>query len=508
MSKKIVIVGPSGAGKTTLRKVFFEGESSTKLLEYALEPTYGEESLILRLSEDVGIFDLAGQENDRWFTTEDKAVFYNTKIIIVVLDASAETDSFLEFIARVVEIRNLLTPSSYIYILIHKIDLISDKQLKEVKYRFNHDISSKTLMRAFFTSIKKEYFISTLSVFTEIMIACLKDEDTVEKFDYIFIEEAIRLSYLINKEVVVSKKNLKDKLNRTEFFIDNLVTHLKAKKFLETRLVDGEEIIKLTDLGRKYYNEVLKKFSLENIFPLIEPEMLSDVPSSLEIPPFIGALIADKDGRSLLTIELFEGALLTYLINPNRSTANSKADIELIPMLVSALEKFSMEINIKDLSGFNLRGTNLNMQIFGYDNFTVTFFMNPNINIEVVESTIYNYFFNLFEDNKKLFKSALQTGSIDNILPFQESGRKWLKELNEAYKEMVINLKVIDIDKAKLLYSKLDELYKDISRNFSITLEKIKTLKINLVKSLAQKDFEELRNIGNRIQEIMVKYTT
>ena len=49
-------------------KIFFEGESSSKLLEYALDPTYGEESLILRLpglNEDVGIFDLAGQDSYR-----------------------------------------------------------------------------------------------------------------------------------------------------------------------------------------------------------------------------------------------------------------------------------------------------------------------------------------------------------------------------------------------------------------------------------------------------------
>ncbi len=106
------------------------------------------------------------------------------------------------------------------------------------------------------------------------------------------------------------------------------------------------------------------------------------------------------------------------------SKNQSKADIELIPMFISALEKFSMEINIKDLSGFNLSGTNLNMQIFGYDNYTVTFFMNPNINKEVVESQIYIYFFNLFEDNKNLFKDAIRIGSIEGILPFQEQGRK------------------------------------------------------------------------------------
>ena len=78
MSKKIIFIGPSGAGKTTIRKIFFEGENSKKLLEYALEPTYGEESLILRLpglNEDIGIFDLAGQENHRWLETNENEIF-------------------------------------------------------------------------------------------------------------------------------------------------------------------------------------------------------------------------------------------------------------------------------------------------------------------------------------------------------------------------------------------------------------------------------------------------
>ena len=60
MSNKIIFVGPPNAGKTTLRKIFFEGENRLKLLKFGLDPTHGQESVILKLSEDVGIFDLAG----------------------------------------------------------------------------------------------------------------------------------------------------------------------------------------------------------------------------------------------------------------------------------------------------------------------------------------------------------------------------------------------------------------------------------------------------------------
>lgn len=63
MTNKIIIVSSSGAGKTTLRKIFFEGENALYLLRFSLEPTYGQETIILKLKEELGIFDLAGQEN-------------------------------------------------------------------------------------------------------------------------------------------------------------------------------------------------------------------------------------------------------------------------------------------------------------------------------------------------------------------------------------------------------------------------------------------------------------
>ena len=53
MSKKIIFVGPTNAGKTTLRKVFFESENSSILLEFVLKPTHGKESILLKLDEKI-----------------------------------------------------------------------------------------------------------------------------------------------------------------------------------------------------------------------------------------------------------------------------------------------------------------------------------------------------------------------------------------------------------------------------------------------------------------------
>jgi hypothetical protein len=47
--------------------------------------------------------------------------------------------------------------------------------------------------------------------------------------------------------------------------------------------------------------------------PLVERTINDD------LPPFIGCLIADKDGRTLLKYEIFSGALEFYLKTPRRT---------------------------------------------------------------------------------------------------------------------------------------------------------------------------------------------
>ena len=61
-------------------------------------------------------------------------------------------------------------------------------------------------------------------------------------------------------------------------------------------------------------------------------------------------------------------------------------------MFISALEKFALELNIQNLSGFSLKGTNLKMQIFCFDQFTVTLFSNPSVNVKNIDYKINNYF--------------------------------------------------------------------------------------------------------------------
>ena len=154
-----------------------------------------------------------------------------------------------------------------------------------------------------------------------------------------------------------------------------------------------------------------------------------------KIPPFLGCLIADKFGKTLFSYELFNGSI-DYFLKGNRENDKNKQDLDiaLIPMFISAFEVFSQEMNIQELSEFKLKGTNIKVQIiFSYDEYTIIFFLNPNINLKLVENRIKNYFSYLFEVYRSDFNNIVKMGSANFILHLKLLGRIWLEHLNERY---------------------------------------------------------------------------
>ena len=179
MSSKIVFTGPPQVGKTTLRKIFFEGENPTKLLEYSLTPTHGKEAILLKLKETVGVFDLAGQENQRWYETDEKSVFFDAHIIIAVLDISSPKEEMMSFTKKLLNLKKEVSPTSFVYLLLHKTDKISKDKLTLLKNSFNDEFGDENLLTIAYTSIMKGSFLPTFTLFTEILkksIGFEKDE--------------------------------------------------------------------------------------------------------------------------------------------------------------------------------------------------------------------------------------------------------------------------------------------------------------------------------------------
>ena len=147
-----------------------------------------------------------------------------------------------------------------------------------------------------------------------------------------------------------------------------------------------------------------------------------------DIPPFIGCLIADKDGKTLIKFEIFSGALEFYLKKPNEDPF----DLDLIPMFLSAFERFSEQINFDSMLGLNLEARNLKMHsFFCFDKFTITFFVNPRINMSLFERTMKTYFSTLFKEHEYMFENFYKQGTTLTVSRVEREGAQWLNTLNK-----------------------------------------------------------------------------
>ena len=147
-----------------------------ELLQKSLEPSRGLNSNTLKFFElELGIFDLAGQENWRWLETEDKEVFTESNIIICVFDITSPLDSIIQFIVKILEIKeDIELQTCKVIIFLHKIDLVnvsypnvvSNFIKKHIKLR---QINGEDII-IYKTSITKDYFFNTYKIIIEILI--------------------------------------------------------------------------------------------------------------------------------------------------------------------------------------------------------------------------------------------------------------------------------------------------------------------------------------------------
>ncbi|MHA1149700.1 MAG: hypothetical protein ACTSR8_15805 [Promethearchaeota archaeon] len=506
MSQKLVFVGPPGVGKTTLRKVFFEGECSRKLLAYAIEPTYGKETVILNLSQKVGIFDLAGQENERWLDSTEKMVFEDTKVIILVNDVTKPIEEIVSFTKKVVEVRDEVNPDALIYLLIHKIDLLDDEDVIHKKIKVINQLASIRKIKINFTSIKEDHFTKSLYLFLEILKETLGEELKFTDSDFNLLKNIIKLLILFKDKNIYSRSEIIKEAGFTNGMLDKIVNILLAENHLQTSVIDDETMLILTQKGREYYNDIMQKFSdldlqiMEENYHGLAPE--AEVPA----PPIVGLFVADRDGKLLMLAEVIEGEILKYMggVHYNSNTF----DLDLIPMFISALEKFSEEINITSLDGFKLKGGRLSMFIYHLEIYTITVFTNPNINLKLIIKDVQNYLNKVIEQNSDTFYKATKRGDVSILSSIRGEIIEWIHDINKKYNHLLLDLSIIDFEKTKLLYERLDEINNALQRSFEEKINKVKNLKIALMKASLDEDLIAIKELSKNIQELTSKFLT
>jgi len=179
-TKKIVFVGPPNTGKTTIKSVFFEMANPLKLLKKSLDPSRGINSSVYSLFDlELGVFDLAGQENENWFKKE-REIFNHTSLIICVLDVNSYLKDNFAFIDDLLDVyKELKLSGCSIVLLLHKIDLIEPLYLQHKIKAFDEYIKNEkkadSMVQIFATSITKKFFLDTYDIIADIFSNSFKN---------------------------------------------------------------------------------------------------------------------------------------------------------------------------------------------------------------------------------------------------------------------------------------------------------------------------------------------
>lgn len=234
---KIILIGPAGIGKTTIKKMFFESANPLDNLSSILEPTIGVEINEYSQENSILIYDLAGQELNRWLY-EESELFFQTEIIICMLDSKEIWNKNVELIERIINLKQLYCQNAKIAYFIHKIDLLNETQLDELDKNFKDLIKFQTYAVFFQTSITPKYFLDTYKIFISLLQKYFDVKDLV-KINEFLIKMSILDILLHNKELSIDEIGYK-------LYLDKKYLEKIMKEFIEKGYI--EEICQKTKL--------------------------------------------------------------------------------------------------------------------------------------------------------------------------------------------------------------------------------------------------------------------
>eukprot|EP00093_Oithona_nana_P013971 13971.XXX_588447_587316_1 [CDS] Oithona nana genome sequencing. len=131
MKKKLLLMGKSGSGKTSMRSIIFANyiARDTRRLGATIDVEHSHVKLLGNLT--LNLWDCGGQEAfmENYFASQRENIFRNVEVLIYVFDVeSRELDKDLHYYQSCLEAIMQSSPKAKIFCLIHKMDLIEEEQ--------------------------------------------------------------------------------------------------------------------------------------------------------------------------------------------------------------------------------------------------------------------------------------------------------------------------------------------------------------------------------------------
>jgi hypothetical protein len=163
MATKITLIGKPEMGKTTIKKVIFEGEDPSDLVLFPLEATIKlTYSVYNFLDTKVSLIDAPGQSLSQIFEEDEKQIlaFADSNAIIYVFDYPtwiSDSQDIIDDVRKIADINKKHQFEAKIILFLHKIDLIISKKigklLSSIMRQIQKQIGLPEELPIYFTSL-------------------------------------------------------------------------------------------------------------------------------------------------------------------------------------------------------------------------------------------------------------------------------------------------------------------------------------------------------------------
>ncbi|MHA1728491.1 MAG: hypothetical protein ACTSWY_07135 [Promethearchaeota archaeon] len=462
---KIVFLGPSGVGKTSLKKIFFEHSNPIDLIQKSLEPTFGVETTFYDLKTTIAVHDLAGQQLNEWLGPSNN-VFKESDLIICVLNSKSSWQKNEKLWKEINDIRKQLCPESKLFIFYHKIDLLNEEERNSLESKIKSTFNGQETIHAYSTSITKNFFIKTFRIFISLMKSVSDIRNTVE------LKKVITRTELLNELIEndqIDIISLLLKFNETWEEIKPFFIELEKLGYIEITI--EKNLIVLSEKGKNFIKELK-----ESIGHSIERTILP------EFDYIRGFILSDTDGRVIFSFESIPGFLDQMISQEEKSSK-----VLLFSSLFSVISKFGQSLNEEGFSTMKLSGKNIELITIRYKKILAIFLLNLLKADDNVMFILNKMLGELLSETEIEIKIFLLTGDISE---FRKKNNKIISIIKQKNEELH-TIKVINKEYSE---EKLSQLYQQINQsNIQESVKKsIKTLIFNYL----------LTNDSSLIQEI------
>ncbi|KAL5274321.1 RRAGB family protein [Megaselia abdita] len=204
MKKKVLLMGKSGSGKTSMRSIIFANyiARDTSRLGATIDVEHSHVRFLGNLV--LNLWDCGGQESfmQQYFTSQKNNIFQNVEVLIYVFDVeSREIDRDVHHYQSCLEALLCNSPNAKIFCLIHKMDLVPEEQRDQIFKGRENDLkllSKPGEVTCFRTSIWDETLYRAWSSIVTMLIpnvAALKDSlsyfaNVIEADEVLLFEKA------------------------------------------------------------------------------------------------------------------------------------------------------------------------------------------------------------------------------------------------------------------------------------------------------------------------------